>query len=60
MTGSVITLISTDLAYHLSKELKDAAYVLPRSIVATALVNYIIGFVMTITIISTLGILIQL
>jgi amino acid transporter len=55
MTGPVITLIGADSACHLSEELKDAAYVLPRSMVATAIVNYIMGFVMTITIMSTLG-----
>jgi choline transport protein len=55
MTGPVITLIGADSACHLSEELKDAAYVLPRSMVATAIVNYIMGFCMTITIMSTLG-----
>jgi choline transport protein len=55
MTGPVITLIGADSACHLSEELKDAAWVLPRSMVATAVVNYIMGFVMTVTIMSTLG-----
>lgn len=55
MTGPVITLIGADSACHLSEELKDAAYVLPRSMVATAIVNYIMGWLMTITIMSTLG-----
>jgi amino acid transporter len=55
MTGPVITLIGADSACHLSEELKDASYVLPRSMVATATVNYILGFVMTITVMSTLG-----
>ncbi|CZR58632.1 related to HNM1-Choline permease [Phialocephala subalpina] len=55
MTGPVITLIGADSACHLSEELKDAAWVLPRSMVATATVNYIMGFVMTVTVMSTLG-----
>lgn len=55
MTGPVITLIGADSACHLSEELKDAAWVLPRSMVATAIVNYIMGFVMTVTVMSTLG-----
>jgi choline transport protein len=55
LTGPVITLIGADSACHLSEELKDASYVLPRSMVATALVNYTMGFIMTITIMSTLG-----
>ena len=36
LVGPVVTLISSDSTCHLSKELKDAAWVLPRSIVATA------------------------
>jgi choline transport protein len=55
MTGPVITLIGADSACHLSEELKNAAWVLPRSMVATAVANYIMGFLMTITIMSTLG-----
>ena len=55
LTGPVITLIGADSACHLSEELKDAAWVLPRSMVATALVNYALGFVMTVTVMSTLG-----
>ena len=41
MTGPIISLIGSDSACHLSEELKDASYVLPRSMVATAIVNYI-------------------
>jgi amino acid transporter len=55
LTGPVITLIGSDSARHLSEELKDAAWVLPRSMVVTAIVNYVLGFVMTITIMSTLS-----
>lgn len=53
--GPIVTLIGSDSSCHLSEELKDAAYVLPRAMVATALVNYALGFIMTVTIMSTLG-----
>jgi amino acid transporter len=55
LTGPIVTLIGADSACHLSEELKDAAWVLPRSMVVTALVNYSLGFIMTVTIMSTLG-----
>jgi choline transport protein len=55
LTGPVITLIGADSACHLSEELKDAAWVLPRSMVAAAIINYTLGFAMTVTIMSTLG-----
>ena len=55
MTGPVISLIGADSACHLSEELKNAGWVLPRSMVAIAVANYIMGFLMTITIMSTLG-----
>ncbi|KAF2191380.1 amino acid transporter [Zopfia rhizophila CBS 207.26] len=53
--GPIVTLIGSDSSCHLSEELRDAAWVLPRAMVATALVNYALGFVMTVTIMSTLG-----
>lgn len=53
LLGPVVTLIGSDSACHLSEELKDAVWVFPRSMVATALVNYSQGFVMTITFMST-------
>lgn len=53
--GPVVTLIGADSSCHLSEELKDAAWVLPRAMVATAVVNYVLGFVMTVTAMSTLG-----
>lgn len=53
--GPIVTLIGSDSSCHLSEELRDAAWVLPRAMVATALVNYSLGFVMTVTIMSTLG-----
>lgn len=53
--GPLVTLIGSDSSCHLSEETVDAAWVLPRAMVATATINYIIGFVMTITIMSSLG-----
>lgn len=55
LTGPVITLIGADSSVHLSEELQNASYALPRSMIATALLNYTLGFVMTVTIMSTLG-----
>lgn len=53
--GPIVTLIGSDSSCHLSEELRDAAWVLPRAMVATALLNYTLGFIMTVTIMSTLG-----
>jgi choline transport protein len=53
--GPVITLIGSDSSCHLSEELKDAAWILPRAMVATAVCNYILGFVMTVTFMFTIG-----
>ncbi|KAG8168435.1 hypothetical protein KVR01_001184 [Diaporthe batatas] len=53
--GPIVTLIGSDSSCHLAEELRDAAWVLPRSMVATALVNYALGFVMTVTVMSKLG-----
>jgi choline transport protein len=55
LLGPVITLIGADSSCHLSEELRDAAWVLPRAMVATALVNYTMGFVMTVTLMFMLG-----
>lgn len=53
--GPIVTLIGSDSTCHLAEELRDAAWVLPRAMVATALMNYGLGFVMTVTIMSALG-----
>lgn len=53
--GPIITLIGSDSSCHLAEELRDAAWVLPRAMVATALINYALGFVMTVTVTSNLG-----
>lgn len=49
------TLLGSDSACHLSEELKDASWVLPRAMAATAIVNYALGFVTVITLMFTLG-----
>ncbi|KAK4544789.1 hypothetical protein LTR36_004038 [Oleoguttula mirabilis] len=51
----IITLIGADSQCHLSEELHNAAWVLPRAMVATATANYIMGFVMVLTIMFTIG-----
>lgn len=51
----IITLIGADSQCHLSEELEDAARVLPRAMVATATANYVMGFFMVVTIMSTIG-----
>lgn len=43
ISSPVITLVGADSSCHLSEELKNAAWVLPRAMVATALTNYVLG-----------------
>ncbi|KAK8094228.1 amino acid transporter [Apiospora hydei] len=53
--GPSVTLIGADSACHLSEEVRDASWVLPRSMVVTAAINYTVGFVMIVTIMMTVG-----
>ncbi|KAF2112082.1 amino acid/polyamine transporter I [Lophiotrema nucula] len=53
--GPIVTLIGSDSSCHLSEELRDASYILPRAMVATALINYAVGFIMTVTVMSSIG-----
>jgi len=53
--GPVVTLIGSDSACHLSEELRNASWILPRSMVATAVCNYVLGFIMTVTLVFTVG-----
>ena len=46
IAAPVVTTIGADSSCHLSEELKDASWVLPRSMIATAVTNYVVGFVM--------------
>jgi choline transport protein len=47
--------LGADAAVHMAEELKDAAKVLPRAMIATSVVNGILGFVMLVTFCYTLG-----
>lgn len=53
--GPLLVLGSADSACHLAEEVEDAAYVQPRAMIATSIVNYSLGFVMSITVYSVLG-----
>lgn len=55
MVGAATTYLGGDSAVHLSEELKDASYVLPRAMVSAALINYALGFITMITFVSNLG-----
>lgn len=46
--GASGALLGSDSAAHLAEELKDAAWVLPRSMVATAAVNYTLTLVVVV------------
>ena len=46
IAAPVVTTIGADSSCHLSEELKNASWILPRSMLATALTNYILGFIM--------------
>ena len=45
LNGPVPYLTGADSSVHLSEELKNAAWTLPRSMVATAISNYITSFI---------------
>lgn len=53
--GPSVTLIGADSACHLSEEVRDASWVLPRSMVVTAAINYTVSFVMTVAVMMTVG-----
>jgi len=53
--GPQVTLTGGDSACHLSEELRNASWILPRSMIATAVCNYILGFIMTVTLMFTIG-----
>ncbi|KAK4580113.1 hypothetical protein LTR86_000316 [Recurvomyces mirabilis] len=53
--GASGALLGSDSAAHLAEELKDAAWVLPRSMVATAAVNYSLTFIMVVTFMTVNG-----
>jgi choline transport protein len=53
--GPLITLGSADTVCHLAEEVEDSAYIQPRAMLASTIVNYSLGFIMTVTVYSTLG-----
>ena len=55
MLTPIFSLIGPDSATHLSEELQDASKSLPRAMVATALVNGVMGFVMLCTFCMMVG-----
>ncbi|KAH9826561.1 Amino acid permease [Teratosphaeria destructans] len=55
LSSPIFVLIGADAQCHLSEELYNAAYVLPRAMVATSIINYLMGFVMVLTVMFTVG-----
>ena len=55
MVAPATTYLGGDSAVHLSEELKDASYVLPRAMASAAVINYVLGFVTTVTLMFNLG-----
>ena len=55
ISGPVITLIGADSAVHLAEELKDASRQLPKAMLATAGINYLLGFLMLCAFIAVVG-----
>lgn len=55
ISGPVITVIGADSAAHLAEELKDASRQLPKAMIFTALMNYIVGFVMLVAFVFVVG-----
>jgi choline transport protein len=53
--GPTVSLLGSDAATHMSEELQDASYVLPRAMIATAIFNGTLGFVMLVTFCFCLG-----
>jgi amino acid transporter len=55
IVGPTTTYLGADSAVHLAEELKDASYVLPRAMFSAAIINYVMGFVTTVTFMFNLG-----
>ena len=55
LLSPISSLVGSDSACHLSEELRDASWYLPLSMIVTASVNYLLGFVMTISLMFTVG-----
>ncbi|KAL8822543.1 MAG: hypothetical protein Q9191_006720 [Dirinaria sp. TL-2023a] len=55
LNGPVPYLTGADSSVHLSEELKNAGWTLPRSMMTTAISNYITSFVVVVTLMFCLG-----
>ena len=55
VNAPVITLIGSDSAVHLAEELKDASRRLPKAMLGTAGVNYLLGFLILVAFIAVVG-----
>lgn len=55
LLSPIFSFIGPDSATHMSEELRDASYTLPRAMIITTLVNGAMGFVMLVTFCMTLG-----
>jgi choline transport protein len=51
----IFSLLGSDAATHMSEELQDASYTLPRAMIWTGVVNSALGFVMLVTFMICLG-----
>ncbi|KAF2732926.1 amino acid transporter [Polyplosphaeria fusca] len=51
----IFSLLGSDAATHMSEELRDASYTLPRAMIWTAVCNSILGFLMLVTMCFCLG-----
>ncbi|KAI4240053.1 MAG: hypothetical protein LQ352_007731 [Teloschistes flavicans] len=55
LNGPLPYLLGADSSVHLAEELKDSAWGLPRSMLVTAITNYITSFVVVVTLMFCLG-----
>lgn len=55
LQASVVPLLGADASVHMSEELKDAAYTLPRSMMWATTINGAMGFVTAITVAYCIG-----
>ncbi|KAE9970612.1 hypothetical protein BLS_001964 [Venturia inaequalis] len=53
--GPTVALLGSDAATHMSEELQDASYTLPRAMIATGVVNGTLGFAMLVAFCFCLG-----
>jgi len=45
ISAAIGDVIGADSSVHLAEELKNASWILPRSMIATAMMNYVLGFI---------------